>query len=96
MKTKETRERRRRPEMKQIVTKSKVPSATGAEGIRKVVFDAGSVNGKLELKSRGTREGDDKIVEPGINGKDDRDASEPLPTKKGDFLIEKVVMVVGG
>lgn len=82
--------------MKQIVTKSKVPSATGAEGIRKVVFDTGSVNAKLELKSVGIRDGDDNIAEPGINGKDDRDASEPFATKNGDFLIEKVVVVGGG
>lgn len=94
MKTKERRERRRRPEMKQIVTKSKVPSATGVDGKRKVEFNDGSVNGNVELKLEGISEGGENIVEAGINGKDERDASEPLATKKGDFLIDTVVVVV--
>lgn len=101
MKTNERRERRRRPEMKQIVAKSKVPSATEAEGKRKVEFkdddDDGSVNGKLELKSEGKCEGDENIVEVGINGKYEGIASEPLATKKkGNFLIDELVVVGGG
>lgn len=98
MKTNERRERRRRPEMKQIVAKSKVPPATEAEGKREVEFkdDDGSVNGKLELKSEGKCEGDENIVEVGINGKYEGIASEPLATKKGDFLIDVFVVVDSG
>lgn len=90
MNTNERRERRRRPEMKQIVEKSNVPSATEAEGKRKVEFKYGSVNEELELKS----EGDDNIVEAGIKGKDEGIESEPLATKKGDFLIDMFVVLM--
>lgn len=44
MKEKERRERRRRPEIKQMVAKSKVLSATGAEGKRLVRFEEEFVN----------------------------------------------------
>ncbi|KAJ8536943.1 hypothetical protein K7X08_035344 [Anisodus acutangulus] len=88
----ERRERRIRPEIKQIVTKSNVPSAIGAEGKRKVEFEDRSVNGNVELKSEGKFAVDENIEEADVNGKDAKDVSEPLATEKGDFLIDIVVV----
>ncbi|OIT28150.1 hypothetical protein A4A49_20984 [Nicotiana attenuata] len=99
MKEKERRESRRRPEIKQIVAKSKALSATGAEGKRLLGFEEEFANNEEILKLEGKWEGDENIKEDDINGKGEKVAEEPLVIKRGEdrsFLIDMVVVVGGG